>query len=75
MRIPGSIVDICVDRGDSQQYSEDPHLYEEMMRRYHGLDGIWIVTKVHNYIKPGADKSDAFRQVITLSRNFTYPVE
>lgn len=34
MRIPGSIVDICVDRGDSQQYSEDPHLYEEMMRRY-----------------------------------------
>ena len=75
MRIPGSIVDICVDRGDSQQYSEDPHLYEEMMRRYQGLDGIWIVVKVHNYIKPGADKSDAFRQVITLSRNFTYPVE
>lgn len=74
-RIPGCVVDVSVDKGDENQYSEDPQLYDEMMRRYKGLQGVWVVTKVHNYVKPNSGKVESFRQVLTLARNFVWPIE
>jgi len=72
-RLPGSVVGIDVDRGEDSAQDEDPELYEDILRRYKGLEGAWIVAKVHHYIKPNAKQVDRYRQTLTLVRNFNYP--
>jgi hypothetical protein len=52
---------------------ENASTYEDILRRYKGLEGAWIVAKVHHYIKPNAEKSDRYKQTLTLARNFNYP--
>lgn len=49
-RLPGSVATIMVDRGQADMIEENPDLYEDMLRRYKGLEGAWIVAKVHHYI-------------------------
>ena len=74
-RLPGSVVSIVIDRGQEDMMEENPQMYEDILRRYKGLEGAWIVAKTHHYIQPNADKSDRYRQTLTLVRNFNYPVE
>lgn len=45
-------------------------MYDEMMKRFRGLEGVWIATRVHNYVRPNGGRENAFRQVLTLVRNF-----
>jgi hypothetical protein len=52
---------------------ENASTYEDILRRYKGLEGAWIIAKVHHYIKPNAEKSDRYKQTLTLARNFNYP--
>lgn len=74
-RLPGSIVGISIDRGQEELMEESPQMYEDILRRYKGLEGAWIVAKTHHYIQPNAGKSERYRQTLTLVRNFNYPVE
>jgi len=74
-RIPGSAVAIIVDRGQEDMMADDPKQYEDIQRRYKGLEGMWFVAKSHHYIKPHAQKTERYRQTLTLVRNFNYPHE
>jgi len=74
-RLPGSVVGITVDRGQEDMMEENPDVYEDILRRYKGLEGAWIVAKAHHYIQPNVDKADRYRQTLTLVRNFNYPAE
>ena len=49
-RLPGSIVGISIDRGQDELMEESPQMYEDILRRYKGLEGAWIVAKTHHYI-------------------------
>ena len=49
-RLPGSIVGISIDRGQAELMEESPQMYEDILRRYKGLEGAWIVAKTHHYI-------------------------
>lgn len=40
---------------------EDPSMYEDILRRYKGLEGAWIVAKVHHYVQPNAEKAERYR--------------
>ena len=74
-RLPGSVANITVDRGQEDLMEEDPAMYEDILRRYKGLEGAWIVAKTHHYIQPNGEKADRYRQTLTLARNFNYPLE
>lgn len=70
---PGSITNITIDRGQKDLIEENPQMYEDILRRYCGLEGTWITAKVHHYIQPNAEKKDRYRQTLTLVRNFNHP--
>lgn len=74
-RLPGNITTITIDRGQEGLMEENPERYEDILRRYKGLEGAWIVAKSHHYVQPNADKAYRYRQTLTLVRNFNYPVE
>lgn len=73
LRQPGGVISISVDRGQKDMMEENSSTYEDILRRYKGLEGAWIIAKVHHYIKPNAEKSDRYKQTLTLARNFNYP--
>lgn len=74
-RIPGGLVGLTVDKGQHDLLDEDPKLYEDVMARYMGLEGTWFISKAHHVIRPSADKTERYRQTLTLVRNFDYDLD
>lgn len=68
-RCPGQFIFVAVDRSQQSLISESKLELDDNMTRYRGLEGPWIIFRVHNKICPSGNPS--FRQFLSLARNFT----
>lgn len=67
MRRPSSVVNVSVDR-DMNELADDTHKdLDDLMTRYHGLEGVWFASRVHHVVYP---KQSRYRQAVALCRNF-----
>lgn len=67
-RLPASYMTVSIDR-DEQIIppGESVELYKDQLTRYIGFEGMWIVSRVNNYVEVRAQR---FRQSIFMFRNF-----
>lgn len=67
-RQPGYVVDVKVDRSNTNVDDESLIQQKDYFQRFRGFEGPWIIYRVRNVIE---FNKKTFRQKLTLIRNFT----
>lgn len=72
LRRPGDYVSITIDRDLGKLTSEQKAELKDLMTRYMGLEGIWVVYRSTHIVQPA---NSMYTQNLVLIRNFTLKLE